>query len=200
VRQLSGRVPRVGRGLGFTGFVVAGLCFLLPFVTVSCEAPGGYGRAGAGATTNYTGLDLATGASPSVDGGLRPAAQRRPDDLPAQPAAMLALAAVAAGAAVVALVGAVRVRRLSAAGTAFAAACLVGIAVAGANALVESRLREQLTVPMPTNRMAGDFVATGRGAWLCLGLLGVLFAVNLAGWWRARKPVPGPRKKRARPA
>jgi len=161
------------------------LLFLFPFVTVSCAAPGGYGRAAAGATTNYSGLDLAAGGSPSVDGALRPAERRQPDELPVQPVAALALLVVVAGAAVVAVVRAVRPRRISAAGTAFAAAVLVGAAVAGAQALVEVRLREQLTVAMPAGRTAADFVGVGTGAWLSALLLGVLGIGNLIGWWRA---------------
>jgi hypothetical protein len=179
------RLRRSGRWFGFSGFVLVALLFLFPFVTVSCAAPGGYGRAAAGATTNYSGLDLAAGGSPSVDGALRPPEQRKPDDLPVQPTAVLALLAVVAGAVVVAAVRAVRPRRLSAAGTAFVAAVLIGAAVAGAQALVEARLREQLTVDMPAGKAAADFVGVGSGALLGMLVLGVLGAANLIGWWRA---------------
>jgi len=65
------RLRRSGRWISFSGFVLVAMLFLVPFVTVSCAAPGGYGRAAAGATTNYSGVDLAVGGSPSVDGGLR---------------------------------------------------------------------------------------------------------------------------------
>jgi hypothetical protein len=179
------RLRRSGRWFSFSGFVLVALFFLFPFVTVSCAAPGGYGRAAAGATTNYSGLDLAAGGSPSVDGALRPSEQRQPDDLPVQPIAVLALLAVVAGAVVVAVVRAVRPRRLSAAGTAFAAAVFIGIAVAGAQALVEARLREQLTADMPAGKVAADFVGVGTGALLGMLVLGVLGAGNLIGWWRA---------------
>jgi hypothetical protein len=180
-----GRLRRSGRWFSFSGFVLVALLFLFPFVTVSCAAPGGYGRAAAGATTNYSGLDLATGGSPSVDGALRPPEQRQPDELPVQPIAALGLLAVVAGAVVVAAVRAVRPRRLSAAGTAFAAVVLIGAAVASAQALVEARLREQLTVDMPAGKAAADFVGVGNGAALGMLMLGLLGAANLIGWWRA---------------
>jgi hypothetical protein len=182
-----GGFRRAGRWFSFSGFVVAGALFALPFVTVSCEAPGGYGRAEAGATTDYTGFDLALGDEPSVDGTERPPSEQQPDRLPVQPVAVLALLAVAAGAAVVGLVRAVRVRRLAAAGTAFVAAALVGSALLAAQSIVESRLREQLTVDMPAGRTAGDFVAMGGGGWLCIVTLGILTAGNLAGWVLARR-------------
>jgi hypothetical protein len=179
------RLRRSGRWVSFSGFVLVAILFLLPFVTVSCAAPGGYGRAAAGATTNYSGVDLAVGGSPAVDGLLRPPAERHTDELPVQPIATLALLVVIAGAVVVALVRAVRARRLSAAGTALAAAVLVGSAVASAQALVEARLREQLTVEMPAGKTAADFVGTGTGAWLCMVVLALLGGANLFGWWRA---------------
>jgi len=199
------RLRRSGRWVSFSGFVLVAVLFLFPFVTVSCAAPGGYGRSAAGATTNYSGVDLAVGGSPAVDGALRPVDQRQPDKLPVQPIATLALLVVVAGAVVVALVRAVRARRLSAAGTAFAAVVLVGSAVASAQALVEARLREQLTVQMPAGRTAADFVGTGSGAWLSMVVLALLGGANLFGWWRAGVASPSSgasparRKKPARP-
>jgi hypothetical protein len=194
------RLRRSGRWVSMSGFILVGLFFLLPFVTVSCAAPGGYGRAAAGATTTYTGVDLAVGSGPSVDGRLRPAAERRPDGLPAQPVALVALATVAAGAVVIASVRAVRPRRLSAAAVAFFAAVLVLAVVAGARSLVEARLREQLAVEMPAGKTAADFVGTGTGAALALAVLGMLGAANLFGWWRSRRPDAAVlRKKPARP-
>lgn len=151
------------------------------------------------ATTNYPGVDLAVGGTPSVDGGLRPVGQRQPDDLPVQPAALLALLTVIAGAVVVALVRAARARRLAAAATALAAAVLVGAAVAGADPLVEARLREQLTVEMPAGKTAADFVGTGSGAWLSMLVLGVLGSANLIGWWRVPPPAAGALARRKKP-
>jgi hypothetical protein len=170
-----------------TGFLLAGLCFVLPFVTVSCDAPGGYGRAAAGASTAYSGIDLAVGGQPDVDGALRPPAARQPDRLPVQPLALAGLLLVLAGAVVVGTVRAARTRRGTAGVLAVAGAAAVAAAVTTAQAVVETRLVEQLTVPMPAGHRAGDYVATGRGAGLCLTLLAVLGVLNLAGWWRARR-------------
>jgi hypothetical protein len=191
------RLRRSGRWFSLSGFVLVALLFLLPFVTVTCAAPGGYGRAQAGATTNYSGVDLAVGGAPSVDGTLRPEAQRQPDELPVQPLATLALLTVGAGIAVVGLVGAARARRLSAAGTALLAAVLVGSAVAVARSVVAERLQDQLRVAMPADRTADDFVGTGTGAWLSMLVLGVLGAANLVGWWRAG--LPGASSMRKKP-
>ncbi len=186
------QLRRCGRWVSFSGFILVSLLSLSPFVTVSGAAPGGYGRAAPGATTNYSGVDLVVGGEPSVDGALRPPEERKPDDLPAQPAVLLALLTVVAGAVVVALVRAARTRRLSAASTAFAAAVLVAVAVAGAHSIVESRLREQLTVDMPAGKSAADFVGTGGGAWLSMLVLGVLGLANLFGWWRIRADSKAP--------
>lgn len=188
------------RWFGFSGFILAGLLFALPFVTVSCAAPGGYGRAAAGATTNYTGVDLAVGGQPSVDGTLRAVPARQRDELPVQPVALLALLTVIAGAVVVTVVHAVRPRRLSAAGTAYAAAVLIVAAVAVAQAIVEARLSEQLTVAMPAGKSAADFVGTGAGALIAVLVLGILGTAYLIGWLRVRSAVADVvRKKPARP-
>jgi hypothetical protein len=106
---------------------------------------------------------------------------------------------VAAGVAVVALVGAARARRLSAAATAFAAAVLVGAAVAVASSAVADRLRDQLTVEMPAGRTAEDFVGTGTGALLSMLVLGVLGAANLIGWWRVGAGSPSSASVRKKP-
>lgn len=50
---------------GIIGLALA--CFLLlPFVSVSCAAPRGYGSGGGGVTAAYTGVTLATGGEPRV--------------------------------------------------------------------------------------------------------------------------------------
>lgn len=89
---------RLARGLTPAAFVLAGPCFLLPFVSVSCAAPGGFGRAAPGGTTSYTGLDLVTGGAPTVTAGqLRPAQQQRDDRLPPQLLALAVLGCAALG-------------------------------------------------------------------------------------------------------
>jgi hypothetical protein len=56
---------------GIIGLALA--CFLLlPFVSVSCAAPRGFGSGGGGVTTSYTGVTLATGGEPRVSPANRP--------------------------------------------------------------------------------------------------------------------------------
>src|SRR3954453_8421168 len=85
------RIARIGSPITLA---LALVLFALPFLSVSCDAPGGYGRMNAGGTTTYTGLDLAFGTAPSVDADhLRNPTQQQSDDLGVQ--LLVALAAVA---------------------------------------------------------------------------------------------------------
>jgi hypothetical protein len=56
---------------GMIGVALAGF-LLLPFVSVSCAAPRGYGSSGGGVTAAYTGVTLATGGEPRVSPANRP--------------------------------------------------------------------------------------------------------------------------------
>jgi hypothetical protein len=171
----------LARGLTPAGFVLVGLCFLMPFVTVSCNAPGGYGRVAPGGATSYSGVDLATGGAPTVTADrLRPVEQQREDRLPPQLPALAVLGCAAAGLGLAAVRNA-RVRR---GGVLLAAG--VGAALHVANqytveTLLAMRLREQLTVPMPAGKTAEDFVRTGPGFGAVLLLLVVVAVGNAAG-------------------
>ena len=68
--------------------------------------------------------------------------------------------------------------------TAAAAVLVVGQALA--EAAVATRLAEELTVPMPAGKHAGDFVHTGGGFWLCMALLAAVAVPNTVGWLRLR--------------
>jgi hypothetical protein len=71
---------------GIIGVALA--CFLLPFVSVSCAAPRGYGSGGGGVTVAYSGVTLAAGGEPRVSPGNRPldpAASPAEDHAEAQP-------------------------------------------------------------------------------------------------------------------
>ncbi|HLT11745.1 MAG TPA: hypothetical protein VK028_13235 [Micromonosporaceae bacterium] len=181
-------VGRLGRWFSPTGLVLAGLCFALPFVTVACDTPGGYGRAAPGGTTTYTGFDLALGDEPTVSPPekLRPLPAGQDDRLWPQPAAIAVLVLVIGGVAYAVTVRDARTRR-------------AGVAVVGAvamtallvnQALVESelavRVGEQLTGPPPAGKGVRDFVQTGAGFVACLLVLALVTAVNVIGWWRTR--------------
>ena len=78
------------RWLRPAGFVLAGLFLLMPFIAVSCDTPGGYGRAAPGGTTTYTGTDLISGGSPEVtEDKVREGADQKLDPQPLAMAAAL---------------------------------------------------------------------------------------------------------------
>jgi ABC-type branched-subunit amino acid transport system permease subunit len=190
---------RAGRWLSPTTLVLAGLCFLLPFVTVACDAPGGYGRAAPGGTTTYSGIDLVLGAAPAVapPDKVRPAAQARDDRVGPAPAAAVALLLIVAGIGFAIRVGEPRVRRGSVAALAGVAATALMVNQALVQSELAVRVAEQLTQPIPPNKAVRDFIHTGQGFALCFLLLLLVAVVNAVGWWRTRprpalvsEPVP----------
>jgi len=168
--------------------VLAGLCFLLPFVPVACNTPGGYGRAAPGGTTAYTGVDLITGGEPDVTPAdkVRPADQQQEDRLPPQPVATIVVLLVVAGAVTTVVASDARVRR--AAATVFAGGAVVLLVVN--QALVESALvaqvREQITQPLPAGKVVRDYVKTGQGFGFSFLLLMTVIVANAIGWFRLR--------------
>ncbi|HKD96347.1 MAG TPA: hypothetical protein VKB69_01980, partial [Micromonosporaceae bacterium] len=54
-------------------------------------------------------------------------------------------------------------------------------------ALLQSRLREQLTVSMPAGKNAADYVRDQGGFWFCLLALLVVTLGNGIGWLRLRR-------------
>jgi hypothetical protein len=196
-------VPRFIRALTPAGFLLAGLCFVLLFATVSCDAPGGFGRAAPGGTTTYTGLDLSLNGAPSVD---RPAplAQQRDDRLGVQPLAVGLAILIIGGGITATVIRHARQRRITAAGIATAAAVFLVANQVTIQQLLASRLREQLTVPMPAGKRAVDFIHTGSGFAACLLILLGIAVGNATltawHWWLlprqrrqfvARSPVAG---------
>ena len=188
VRAEPSSLPRrIGRWSSPTTLVLAGLCFVLPFVTVSCDTPGGFGRAGVGATTTYNGVALAVGGTPQV----APPDRVRPlppgvDDRLWVPAATIVLVLIVAGVVLAVTISDRRMRRASLAALAgvAATALLVGQALAVAELTV--RVGEQVTQPLPAGKSARDYVHTGPGFVLALALLLVVSVVNGVGWFRAR--------------
>jgi hypothetical protein len=162
-------VTRVARGGSPVTLALALVLFVLPFLSVSCDAPGGFGRMSPGGTTTYAGLDLALGSLPSVDNDhLRPAAEQQSDDLGVQP--FVALAALGILAAVVLPFVSARRRRLSALVAALSAALLL-VGTLLARATLVDRVAEQATVPFPTGKSAGDYVRWGIGFWIVFALI-----------------------------
>lgn len=186
--DMKARIKPAGRWFSLAGLVLAGVCFLLPFALVSCEAPGGYGRAKAGGTTTYTGFDLVTGDEPQVtETHLRPAGERQDDRLPPQPLAIAALVLIAAGAAAVVLFRDAGVRRPSVALASAMAAVFLAATALAVKATLEGKFRAQLTVPMPDGKSPGDYVHVGNGLWLAVVLSAVTAVGNVVAWMLRRK-------------
>lgn len=170
--------------------VLALACFVLPFIAVSCDTPGGYGRSTAGGTTSFTGLDLITGGSPEVTADhIRPVAEQRPDALDWQP--LMALAGVLMLGGVAAAVGLRRRRGEVTAAVTVSAAIVLGLAQLRARSVLTSQVAEQTGL---SHRDAAQHVATQYGFWICLILLlGALVAAVLdSGRLRRRPRAPEP--------
>jgi hypothetical protein len=194
--ELPGR-RRWTRWLSPVGLLVAGLFMVLPFVAVSCDAPGGFGRAAPGGTTAYTGVTLAVGGEPQVTPADKLRPQGSTERLGPQPLAVGLVLLLIAGVAVAMGMQHTLPRRvattvLGAVATVFLVANQVTV-----KALLESRLREQLTVPMPAGKQAADYVRDQGGFWFCLLALLAVTLGNGIGWLRLHLATR-PRGTRAR--
>jgi hypothetical protein len=190
---LSGVLRKAGRGISPVTLVLAGLCFLLPFVTVGCDTPGGYARAAPGGSTTYTGVDLAFGGQPDVTPDhVRALPAGEDDQLPVQPAAAVVLVLVVAAIGFAVRVSAPRARRSAVAVLAGVGATALLVNQALVEATVTVRVGDHLTRfvqsggAVPAGKAARDYVQTGQGFGLCLLLLLLVAAANAVGWWLAR--------------
>jgi hypothetical protein len=181
-------LSKIGRGFSPTALILAGLCFLLPFVTVACDTPGGYGRAAPGGTTTYTGVDLVVGGEPGVSppDKVRPPAAGVEAQLVPQPAAAVVLLLVVAATGFAIRVRDPRGRRAGVAALAVVAATALLVNQALVEAELAVRVGNQLTGALPPGKALRDYIHTGPGFGLCLLLLILVAVVNAIGWWRAR--------------
>ena len=188
-------MKRSTRILSPAGFLLALLLFLLlPFVSVSCEAP----MIGS-AEASYNGATLIGNGKPSVDStglmadqsGPLKSVQSGDDDTPATDVSVLAIISavlIAAGAAT-ALLPRARVRFLSAG----VVALLAGAGLVTLQLITRSHLSSSLReaagkdlneLPEELNFMKGirleDLVHTKIGFWLAIIVLGALAAGNIA--------------------
>jgi hypothetical protein len=186
-------IRKAGRWLNPVTLLLAAVCFALPFVSVSCDTPGGYAGAGPGGTSSYTGVALVVGGAPEVtEGHERPVPPGENDKLPPQPALAAALLAILAATVLAVTVVPTWRRR--------AAVCVLG-AVGGtallvSQVLVEGELRLRVSDHLARRAQSGeridpaktahDYVHTGPGFLLCLVLLAGVTVLNGIGWWRAR--------------
>ncbi|HCU49318.1 MAG TPA: hypothetical protein DGG94_05830 [Micromonosporaceae bacterium] len=178
------RLRDVGRWFRPAGFVLAGLFLLMPFIAVSCETPGGFGRAAPGGTTSYSGIDLMTGSSPEVSPAdkVREGADERLDP---QPLAMAGGLLIVAGMVITVVLQHQLLRRAIATTVAGAAAIFLLANQITVQSLLRARVREQITQPLPANKQIADYVQNESGFWLCLVTLIVLVMANGVGWLRS---------------
>lgn len=179
---------RGGRWFSPVTLALAGLCFLLPFVAVACDTPGGFGRASQGGTTTYTGIDLVVGGQPEVSppGNVRPLPADQNDQLWPQLPAIAVLGALVVGTAFAIRVRGVRPRRGGVAVIATAALTALLVNQALVEGELTARVADAVAQPLPDGKRAGDYVHTGLGFVACAALLVLAAVVNALGWWRAR--------------
>lgn len=152
------------------------LCFFLPFIAVSCDAPGGFGRVDSGGTTSYTGFDLAFGGEPTRSPDqLLPDGKGVSDLIGLQPAALIGLVLLAATLVCALAIRRPAARNVTVAALTLATALTLGIAQLLAHATLSTMLAEQLTSQnLPQDAVAGDYVRVGVGftaAMIGLGLI-----------------------------
>lgn len=161
------------------------ICFLFGFLAVSCETPGGYGHTGQGATTTYTGLDLAVGTSPTVDAQhVRPELADRTDELGWHPAILLAALAIAVG--MVAGAGRFGLRRRVVVAATAAAIVLLAVGELLARERLVDQVADQVRRPLPAGHTAADYVSVDGGFTGALVLTGTVLACFVAGYLRRR--------------
>ncbi|MGH3737273.1 MAG: hypothetical protein ACRDT6_16900 [Micromonosporaceae bacterium] len=177
------------RLLSPAGFALVAVCFLLPFLTVSCEAEGHRGE------VTYQGADLVVGGAPDVamDGmtreelpeGLRSNEQiDELEGLEPQPFAIAALLLIVVGAATVLLPTA-----WSRALGGLACAAVATMFLVAAQTILRSDL--QATLDPEAARAAGVQISDRYGFWLTAGLLAGVTALNLLLLVRAGREPPG---------
>jgi hypothetical protein len=185
------------------GFVLVGLCFLLPFLTVSCSIDEPHERIRG--SLSYSGTDLVGGGRPDLHLRIdqfsvgtsridetdmrREPFQRRPvDPIAVQPFAVATVVLLAAG-ALAGLLRPASLRRVTAGGTALVAAVLL----VGALLLARNAAARQLAPLVGTVAQARDKIGLGAGAVLALGVLLVLGVGNIVASFTAPGSPPSRR-------
>ena len=191
----------LGRLASPAGLLLAGLCFALPFLTVSCSGEeGGHPFRG---SLSYTGGDLVVGGRVDLQYETRDEREVRRLDvtnlerdpvsggpvepIPVEPFAVAGAALLGVGV----LAGLLRragLRRLAAGTSVLVAAILL----VGGTLRSRSRMGEQIAPLIgDTKTRDTEMINFGYGLWLMLGLLLVVAVGNIAG--SLRVPAPGER-------
>jgi hypothetical protein len=181
----------MGRWFRPAGFVVAAFFLLLPFVTVSCDVPGGFGRAAPGGTTTYTGVHLLTGDSPDVTPPEKIRADGQDEKVDPQPLMLVVLLLIVTGVIVVIAVQNQLLRRAIVTVVAGLGAISLLANQIKVQALLRERIRAQVDQPLPPDKQIADYVHNQLGFWACLGTFVVLVMLNGVGWFRSANRSPG---------
>ncbi len=178
----------MGRWFRPAGFVFAAFCLLLPFVAVSCDVPGGFGRAAPGGTTTYTGVNLMAGEAPQVtppDKVRDGSAGYSDEKLDPQPLLLGVLVLLVVGVVLSIAIQRQLLRRAILTCVAGLAAILALVNQITVQELLRERVRAQVTAPLPDGKKVSDYVHNQPGFWLCLATLVLLVILNGAGWFRS---------------
>ena len=184
----SSRSERIARRVSSWILLAALLVFVLPFVSVSCATPAGYGSAGGGVTAKYTGIRLAVGGEPTLevpDGVTRSTTPVAEDRVPWQPLFAVAIVLIAA-----AVLASDRMRR----GRATIVTVLSGIAAVAAllglsevDRFLTDRIVAALTRqgnPRLATTDPASYVNLDVGFLVLATLLAVTIALNAIAWAR----------------
>jgi hypothetical protein len=185
-----GRSERVARRLSPWLLGLAVIVFVLPFVSVSCSTPRGYGSAGGGYTARYSGLTLAFGGNPTVEAADRapaPGPLTPEDTIPGQIAVTIALAVTIAAFAVSLVRPAQVVARVAM--PIVAAAGLV-IGVTGFDRWLTARIVDRMAtlgVPQQQGFPPERYVTGDGGFGVAVALLVVTALLNAFAFLRRRR-------------
>jgi hypothetical protein len=180
-----GWVRRAATKLSPVLFGFALLAFLVPFASVSCATPRGYGSAGGGVTATYRGITLVTGGMPELsvpENGPQICGPTAEDNVTPQPFAVGAFALTVVGlAAALWPLWTPRRRALKSAIAAAGAAFSTAVAFVLFDQRRTAQIVERLTSAGSGGLAQADvgaFVAPGLGFWAILLLLSLAALLN----------------------
>jgi hypothetical protein len=191
---------RIAKRLSPYALAIAMLLFLIPFVSVSCATPAGYGSMGGGVTAKYNGLDLAMGGLPTLEvaeNAKDPGPPTAEDGIPMQPLFTLTLLFVAA-----AFVAAVRAREQRAIAVLGLAGAAIASGVAGfaefdrwlTDRIVAALVRQ--ANPRLASTDPATYVNADLGFALLMLLLTLTLALNGVAFLRRRPAAASPQRSK----
>ncbi|GAA2103178.1 hypothetical protein GCM10009841_20180 [Microlunatus panaciterrae] len=152
------------------------LSFFLPFVTVSCDTPGGFGRVDAGGTTSYSGFDLVFGGEPERSASqLLPPGKGTSDLIGVQPVAVVGLALLLAALVCSLVIRRPELRNVTVAALGVATVVALNISQLLVHLELSRMVAAQLAGrSVPPGARPGDYVRAGQGFALAMTGLGLV--------------------------